>query len=346
MAIIAALLGALSMFLPTIPRFPSDSTTSRLARLDWIGAILVAGVFTTYAVGFSAGGSIWAWSDARTIVVLSICAVLLGITAAQQLYRVGTNEYWKILPSRFTHSRALVLLLVATSGIASSFYVTVYYIPLLFQFTRQDNPFHAAVRLLPLVGPFIFGLIVHSILMPRFGPYSPWYGLSGITVLVAGALLSILKSNTTTSAIYSYLSLVGFGCGCSIQAAYTIAAAKVKARDVLATIFWLNLAQIGSGVISLNVAGTIYQNVGFRRVKAALAQQDPTEQEIRSALSGFADDLLATEDSATLRQQVVSAVVRTIGDVFLLVAIAGALVIVAAMAMPVERVFYKSRKVK
>jgi hypothetical protein len=75
----------------------------------------------------------------------------------------------------------------------------------------------------------------------------PWYTVSGALILAGGTLMYTASSTTSTLAI----------CG-GIQGWYSVASAKVKASDMLAAIGFINCVQIGTGVITLSIAGSVF----------------------------------------------------------------------------------------
>lgn len=50
-----------------------------------------------------------------------------------------------------------------------------YYIPVYFQFVREDPPLAAAVRLLPFIIPMVVFGFLNGSMMSKFGYYMPWY---------------------------------------------------------------------------------------------------------------------------------------------------------------------------
>jgi hypothetical protein len=72
---------------------------------------------------------------------------------------------------------------------AGSLVTTVYYTPLLFQFTRGDGALVAGVRLLPFLGGIIFFSILNGALMPRMGYYMPWYVFGTALILTGSSVM-------------------------------------------------------------------------------------------------------------------------------------------------------------
>ena len=294
---------------------------------------------------FSGGGSTWSWLDAPTWVLLAILVLSLISFAVQQYLNILTSETWKIFSAEFLSSRAFVALFIATTTSASALYVTTYYTPLIFQFARGDTPISASIRIIPLMALFIVAVVVQGIFMPRLGSYKPWYVVGGAFILVRGALMCTVKGTTSAAVIQGYTVLIGLGGGLCLQAAYAITTAKVKGEKLSSAISFINVAQIGAGVLSLTIAGAIYQNLGTQKLRALLPSQAQGSSNIRDPLAGLSGGALL-DDNGLTRDDLASALTDTIGKVFILVAVAGAVVVLSAITMPFERLFYKKKQSK
>lgn len=65
--------------------------------------------------------------------------------------------------------------------------VSLYYIPLPFQFTCGDSPLDAAVRLLPFLFSLLALELLNRWLMPQYGYYILWY-ICGTALALAGGV--------------------------------------------------------------------------------------------------------------------------------------------------------------
>ncbi|KAI4264733.1 MAG: hypothetical protein L6R42_000176 [Xanthoria sp. 1 TBL-2021] len=342
-AIVAGLLVLSTTTLPVMDPRPGVGAPSKLKRMDWLGTMLFAAGTVVISVLFSGGGSTWSWLDARTWVLLAILLLGLVSFAVQQYLNILTSETWKIFPTEFLRSRALVALFVATAASASALYVTSYYTPLVFQFARGESPISASIRIIPLMAMFIVAVVVQGIFMPRLGPYMPWYVIGGVFILVGGVLMCTVTPTTSAAVIQGYTVLIGLGGGLCLQAAYAIATAKVKGEKLSSAISFINVAQIGAGVLSLTIAGAIYQNLATQKLQALLPSETQGLDDIRDALAGMSSGVLL-DDNGLTGNNVAAALTDTISNVFILVAVAGAVVILSGIAMPIERLFYKKKK--
>lgn len=85
-------------------------------------------------------------------------------------------------------TKDLILVPLQAFLVAGSMMMSIYYTPLIFQFTRGDTPLMAGVRILPLICMIVFGYLFNGVAMPKTGYYMPWF-VVGNALLVAGSAL-------------------------------------------------------------------------------------------------------------------------------------------------------------
>ena len=86
-----------------------------------------------------------------------------------------------------------------------------------------------------------------------------------------------------------------------------------------------------------------FQNLAFESLSATFSAQGYNADEVRSALAGTKSAIFEHSDEQ-LRQLAVDAVVEAIDKVFILVVVAGAVILLSGLAMPRERLFFKKTK--
>jgi hypothetical protein len=230
----------------------------------------------------------------------------------------------------------MLLLFFTTASAASAVSVTLYYIPLFFQFTKGDTALQACVRLLPFILPYVFSIMFSGGLLPVLSRYMLWYVLAGIFMLVGGVLMFLVSTTTKTAAYYGFEILIAVGSGLVFQTGYAIAAAKVHQSRMSATIGFINVAQIGSISIALAIAGSIFQNHGYVRLHNALAVYGFSEAELRSVLAG-SKSVIFQHGDPRVQQLAIGAVVDTISETYALVITAGAITLASACFMTWEK---------
>ena len=136
---------------PSFNPKPDIPELKKLASIDWVGVILHALVFTIFQVVLTLSGPTWQWDPAGSITLWAVFGVLLIFHCLQQYFCIFTTPDRRLFPVQFLKSRTLILLFMSTASAASAVFVSVFYVPVFFQFTKGDTAIHAAVRLLPFI---------------------------------------------------------------------------------------------------------------------------------------------------------------------------------------------------
>jgi hypothetical protein len=299
---------------------------------------LNTGIYVAFVLAFTFGGNQWSWSSGRTIALIVVFAVLLISFAIQQTFCIFTTSDLRIFPVDFLRSRDLLLQYIAISAAVTSLFLSIYYIPLFFNFTRGDSNIDAAIRLLPFICITIFFIMLNGALMPKFGYYMPWYLFSGVFMLIGGSVMyTCVDPSTSNSAVYGFSILTAIGAGSAQQAAYSVTQAKVPVNRIADAVNFINAAQIGGIVIVLTINGAIFQSVGFREVSNALGPAFSTA-DVRSALAGAKSDIF-DKITTDVRDKVIAGIVQAISDGYILIIIAGAVMIITSLLMKREKLF-------
>jgi hypothetical protein len=182
---------------------------------------------------------------------------------------------------------------ICTAAVSTNLFIPIYYIPLHFQFTHGDSSLHAAVRLLPFIFIDVSSTMFTGAMMSKFGYYMPFYVVSGVTSIVGGAFVYTANPNTSTASLYSYSILCAINAGSVLQAAHSVACAKVKPKHVPAAIGFMNIAQLGGTTIALTIARQVFQSFSSSNVKNALQGLGFSDAEVHAAIAGVQSDLFA-----------------------------------------------------
>jgi len=286
--------------------------------------------------------SSWPWYDGRTIATFVVFGVVLVIYALQQYFSVLTTPERRAFPVHLLHDRTQVLLYVVTAAGTTTLYVVVYYIPLFFQFVRGDEALMAAVRLLPFVVIGVTVNLVSGTLLHLIKLYMVLYAVASVFIIVGGGPLMVyLDPSSSAGTIYGLSILVAVGTGLSMVTGYTVATLTLKPEHVGPGLKMQNVAQIGGQVIALAVAGQIYQSTAIKGLRTALAGNDFSEEQIRGAVAGSQSALLS-ELSGELRERAIEAITRAMQMTFVIIPVAGAVMLIAALFMKREKLFGKA----
>lgn len=309
----------------------------RIKNLDWLGTLLNAATFTLFITSCTLSGSPLEWDSATIITLWVMTVVVVLVFALQQGVAFLTTKEDRIFPVWCLKSRSLVLLFTGTAATSAILNVDIYYLPLFFQFTAGIDALDVAVRLLPFVCLIIFATMLSGALLPKYNLYAAWYTASGIIALVGSALLARINSTTPTRDIYGFQVLAGLGCGLTFQAAYAIALVKAPMEKASAVLSFINVAQLGGAALSLATAGSIFHNVGFNTMRSALGGMGYyTSAQIHDALGGGYSPII-NNSAPEVRRLVSDAIASTLAKVYVLSAVAAAVILVSGLLMRWER---------
>lgn len=322
--------------LPSKDPRPGVPFKERVAELDYAGITMLVGSLLSFIMAINWGGTTYAWNSGQIIGMFVCAGVLIILLAVQQVWTIFTTLERRLIPVQFFRSRTILLLFATTAASAAAAFIPIYFVPLLFQFTRADGALQAGVRLLPLIIVLVVTIFINGALLAKFGYYMPWYLVGGLLCAAGGALMYTVDQDTTETRIYGYTVLIGFGVGCWIQASFSVAQAVVDAEHVAPAIGFITLAQFLGNTISLAIANTLFLNSSESRIQALLPDVSKSEIEaaITGATSGFVQAL-----SSDVRSQVLNIIVDSIDKTYILVITSGALVAFLSLFMKREKLF-------
>ncbi|KAL8697937.1 MAG: hypothetical protein Q9201_006842 [Fulgogasparrea decipioides] len=325
-----------------LPRYdprPGVAIKQRIREIDYVGTVLIVGAYVSGVMAISFGGSTYAWNSGRIIGLFVCSGVLFILFGFQQSLPLFTTVERRIFPVEFMKSKILLVLFAETACASTATFMPIYFIPLFFQFVRNDSALEAGVRLLPFVILLVVACVANGAIMSNTGYYFPWYIGGGAFTLIGGALLYTVDSDSSTSRVYGYSVLSAVGAGVFVQASFSVAQAKVRPEVIPLAIGFITAGQIGGGLISLAIANSVFLNKSSDGIRAVLP--NVPLQQVQALISGSGSAFLKTLDERT-RQRVLNAVVDAMQNVYILSIVAGALAMLLALLMkPGEKLFLK-----
>ncbi|KAF5855889.1 hypothetical protein ETB97_008281 [Aspergillus alliaceus] len=331
----AIIVPAYLFLIPSNNPAPSLTLREKIITFDWLGAILSTGGFVTLIVATNFGGDLYAWNSGTIIALYVVSGVLWILLMLQQTFTILTTVEHRMFPVHLLRNREAILLCLLASCGGSIAYITVYYIPLYYQFTRGDSAIKTAERILPLIFLLIFGMLSNGYLMSKFGWYKPWYVCGAAISLVGAVLMSRLKLESSNSEIYGYQVLIGLGAGSFAHASFAVIQTAVNPKDTVYGVTLIMLGQLCGLTIGLSVTGALFINLAKSNLQAVFPTVDKST--LASVVSGTSGGFLETQ-SDTKKSQALAAIVSALQDVFTDV------YVVAALAC-ILSVFLKWRKV-
>ena len=174
--------------LPSINNMSDTSFRKKVRMQDWVGIVVFAAFCACFCMAGTFGGTLYAWRSGSEIALWVMSIILLIAFALVTIYHPLVSPENRMMPVQFMKTKDLCLLPLQSFLVAGSMMMSIYYTPLIFQFTKSDSPLQGGVRILPLISMIVLGCLLNGALMPKLGYYIPWY-VVGNALLVAGAAL-------------------------------------------------------------------------------------------------------------------------------------------------------------
>jgi len=133
----AAIAPVLVFLVPTFDAQKGARFWDRIKQIDWIGATLLTGAIVSLILALTFGGNEFAWNSGQVIGTFVCFGVLLALFAfSQTTYMPWQTKERRVFPVEMLFMRTTILLFILVATSAALAFVTLYYIPLYFQFTR------------------------------------------------------------------------------------------------------------------------------------------------------------------------------------------------------------------
>ncbi|EED18132.1 efflux pump antibiotic resistance protein, putative [Talaromyces stipitatus ATCC 10500] len=325
--------------LPNIDFGASLSLVQKLAKMDWIGMVVFFAGATCLTMAISFGGTTYAWNSGSEIAFWVVSGVLLIVMAVITVRPIFVSKADRLYPGHFVRKLELVNLQIQLFLVTGVMMGTAYYIPLYFQFAREDSALRAAVRLLPFITMAVCFCVISGALMPIFGYYMPWYTWGSALVLIGSALMYTVDANTSPSHVYGYTVLLGIGAGSYLQAGYAIVQMLVPPEEVGNAVGFMSVSQDLGIVFILALAGTVYQNLALKRLTPLLAGRSAAD--VSQVIAGTSNSVFKSLDP-NLQTKVVDEITKSMSVVWAILIGVGALCLILSLFLKRQRAWPKT----
>jgi hypothetical protein len=303
-------------------RLVDASFRSKLRRLDGIGMLLFTTGSTTFALPLSWAGSIYSWSSWRTILPLTIGAIILALFAFYE-----TRPAEPVFLYRILNNRTAVVTLIGSAAHGAILYSMMLYLPLFFQAVLLETPFESGISLLPtsacVVGFSIFGVVTVEMLRRyRWGVI-----LNGLLMTIGVGLWALWQPSSSKALLYGLQIIAAIGVG-SLFTMLTIpmTASVQHANDMGVAAGMVVSFRLFGALLGLASCSTVFNNVFQQRV-AGIGTLPPSLEpltDVREAIS-FIPSLRLIEVQPEMLIQVLDAYRVSMMAVFLTLSGIGAI---------------------
>ncbi|KZP00747.1 MFS general substrate transporter [Calocera viscosa TUFC12733] len=237
-------------------------------NMDPIGTALFVPAIVCLLLALQWGGSVYAWSNARIIVLLVLFVLLtIGFIAVQV---VDGRKLSTTIPTQLITQRTIAAGTWYIFCVGSGFFLLVYYLPVWFQAIQDDSAQTSGIHQLPLILGTVVISIVAGIGVTIIGYYVPFMILSSILLSVGSGLLTTLKVNTSSPVWIGYQVLAGCGVGFGMQQP-VIAAQTVLPRNLMAMgTSLIMFAMTLGGAIFISAGQSVFTNALVRNLSSTV----------------------------------------------------------------------------
>jgi EmrB/QacA subfamily drug resistance transporter len=224
-------------------------------RIDYLGAVLLAGGLSAIVLFTSLGGTTLAWSSPESIALIVLGPLLLVAFAV-----VERQAAEPIMPPALFRNRIFVVTSAIGFIVGFALFGAVTYLPLYLQIVKGHSPSSSGLLLTPMMA----GLLVTSIgsgqLITRFGRYRPFPIAGTALMTVAMFLLSGIGVSQPIWQTAAYMVVLGFGLGMTMQVLVLAAQNAVPYELLGVATSGSTLSRQVGGSIGVSVFGAIFAN--------------------------------------------------------------------------------------
>ncbi|KAK1623150.1 major facilitator superfamily transporter [Colletotrichum phormii] len=249
---------------------PVDGKKSSLARIDFLGAALLALFILTFLLPIEIGGTKIPWNHPLIFIIFGVAAVFGGLFAA-------VEEWWAkepIFPLELLKHRDIVLTYVMSGGQVAAQLGLMFSVPLYFQVTQRVSNTVAGIHLFPAVFGNAIGGVLAGYLIRKTGRYKSLLIIATIASMFSYVLLLLRWHGDTNAWESLYIVPGGFGAGLVQSAGFISiqAAANPKHKAAVTSGMFLTF-QIGM-ILGLSCVSAVMMETMRWRLDALLEGMD------------------------------------------------------------------------
>lgn len=234
-----------------------ETDTSKIRRVDFLGAIALVLSMVLLLLGLNSGGNVVPWSHPLVYVSLPLAFVAL----VSFWYIEDKVAVEPMIPVRLLLDRTVGAACLTNWFATMATYTLIYYAPIYFQVLGASS-FQAGERLIPSAVGSSLGSIGSGLIMKRTGRYW-WLSFYTQLVFIASAVLIAATMDGHIAAwppfIYFFMNGVGYASMLTITLIALIGAVDHEEQAVITSASYA-FRSTGS-TIGITIASAVFQNV-------------------------------------------------------------------------------------
>ncbi|MET0480052.1 MAG: MFS transporter, partial [Mycetocola sp.] len=320
-AIVAILLLQSTLHLPKHPK--------RVVRIDYLGAILIAGGVSLLLIWVSLAGRQFEWLSVPSVVMV-VASVLLLVAAVF----VELKSPEPIIPLGMFRNRTFTLSVIASISVGVSMFGTSVFLAQYMQLARGATPTESGLLTIPMMAGLLISSTVFGGLISRRGKWKAIM-VSGAILTVAGSLLlGTLHYDTNLILVGIYMAVLGAGLGMLMQNLVLVVQNAIEVKNLGVATSAITFFRSLGGTIGVSVLGSILGTVVAQSIKDGVAGLQPKDQLLAGTYLGSGTIPQISQLPDVLKTVVESAYGSGVGFVFLCAVPLTIVTLVAVIFLP------------
>ncbi|PVH92736.1 MFS general substrate transporter [Periconia macrospinosa] len=255
----AVAIALLPFLLQSQPKAKTDVTTTsfiqKLKQMDPLGTALFLPSVVCLVLALQWGGTTYAWSNWRVILLL-VLAVLLAIGfAIVQVFMPDTAT----IPPRVMKGRTMLGAALFCICCYASILILSFYVPIFFQAIQNFSPTKSGLATLPSILGLFIGTVLAGVAVQRLGYPAPAMILSAVFTSVGAGLITTWPVDVGSSMWIGYQFISGFGAGLGMQQPNLLAQIVLAdEEDATMGVSFMFFVQNLGGAVFISIAQSVF----------------------------------------------------------------------------------------
>lgn len=243
-AVVAILLLQVTLKLPKRP--------ARKVRIDYLGAIFLAGGVSLLLIWVSLAGKNFDWWSPETFWMVGTSVALLVATVVTELV---VKE--PIIPLGMFKNRTFTLAVVASISVGVAMFGTSVFLGQYMQLARGATPTQSGLLTLPMILGLLLSSMIVGNLISRTGKWKAYMVAGSVLLTIGLFLMSTIEYDTNYVLVSLYMLILGAGVGMVMQNLVLIVQNTVRPEQLGAASSNVAFFRSLGGTVGVSVMGSI-----------------------------------------------------------------------------------------
>jgi EmrB/QacA subfamily drug resistance transporter len=245
----------------------------REAKIDYAGALLIAGGVSSLLIWVSLAGQEFDWISGTSALL-----VVLGVALTVASVLVERRVAEPLVPLRLFGDRTVLMAVIASVAVGIAMFGTTVFLSQYMQIARAMSPTESGLLSIPMVVGLFFSSMIIGRKVTRTGRYKRWMQVGTLLFTAGLALMGTMDETTSLVEIGAFMLLVGAGIGMVMQNLVLVVQNSVSQRDMGSGSSLIAFFRTLGGAVGVSVLGALLANHARTSIASGLAEQgvDPS----------------------------------------------------------------------